>query len=404
MKYIYTLLLLLIILSCGSDTSPDNSIKTIKFWHFWSEPNQKMVLDSLLREFTNQTGIKVETTQLSWNDGKTKLFTSFNSGEGPDVLELGSDWVAQFSSNGALSEMNDSLKEFLEWSTAPCYWEGKVFAKPWIVDSRVIFYNMEMLNKYGFDKPAKSFQEMFTQCLKIGGKIGSEVGFGNNGPDPNRLYKKALIFIWSSGGDVIKDGQCVLEDNLVYRAVDFYDKMCLTGIIDKQKRLDEVFVSGQMTYTISGGWLIDKIERENPELNYGVMTIPEWRGNQGISFAGGEYLSINNKSVNKEESKMLIDFLTNGKNAIEFCKKVVEAGFPADKDYYNDPFYDDKPNRKIIAEQLKSARMSPVHPRWLEMQDEIEKAFETVIFKHTPADTAINRASRVIKSILNNTN
>jgi multiple sugar transport system substrate-binding protein len=211
MNKIILIIISLIIISCGNKEETSSN-EPIEFWHFWSEPNQKVVLDSIINEFTNSTGIAVNTTELSWNDGKTKLLAAFNSQTAPDVLELGSDWVAQFSSSGVLEELDSNLSKYIPWSTEPCYWDKKVYAKPWIVDSRVIFYNKDLLSKFGFDSPGETFQEMFTRASIIGSdRETKHYGFGVNGPDPNRLYKKALIFIWSRGGDIFKDGKLVLD-------------------------------------------------------------------------------------------------------------------------------------------------------------------------------------------------
>ncbi len=63
-------------------------------------------MDSLIAGFHREyPNIRIETEELSWADGKTKLMAGFNSETAPDVLELGSDWVAQFSSSGVLQEL-----------------------------------------------------------------------------------------------------------------------------------------------------------------------------------------------------------------------------------------------------------------------------------------------------------
>src|SRR5690348_3950491 len=84
--------------SCSKEKNDPSGAATITFWNFWSEPSQQTSLQTLVAAFEQQhPGIKVNLTALSWNDGKTKLFAAFNSGTAPDVLELGSDWAAQFS-------------------------------------------------------------------------------------------------------------------------------------------------------------------------------------------------------------------------------------------------------------------------------------------------------------------
>src|SRR5258708_2438173 len=90
------------ILSSCSQTHKPN---TLRFSQFWTEPGQRTVLDSVINDFKKENpGIDVEIIDLSWADGKTKLMINFNSQTAPDVIELGSDWVAQFSSSNVLEE------------------------------------------------------------------------------------------------------------------------------------------------------------------------------------------------------------------------------------------------------------------------------------------------------------
>ena len=118
-----TLLLLvfsLVFASCSKTSTTTSS--TIKFWNFGSEPAQKQALKELIAEFEKQEHCTVETTELSWNDGKMKLMAAFNSGTAPDVLELGSDWVAQFSSSGVLMEVpkDATFEKFADFARPPC--------------------------------------------------------------------------------------------------------------------------------------------------------------------------------------------------------------------------------------------------------------------------------------------
>src|SRR5690606_571058 len=91
----------------------------------------------------------------SWNDGQAKLQLAFNSGTAPDVLELGSDWVAQFSSSGVLADQSkmagDSIGRFAPEIAAPGRWGNGIYAWPWVVDTRVLFYNKALLASVGAD-------------------------------------------------------------------------------------------------------------------------------------------------------------------------------------------------------------------------------------------------------------
>ncbi len=394
MKTIILIIISLIFISCGKEKEVVED--EISFWHFWSEPSQKKALKNIIDKFQSETGIKVKMTELSWNDGKTKLFTAFNSGIGPDVLELGSDWVAQFSSSGVLFEIPDSLANmdsYLDFAKAPSYWEGEIYTLPWLVDTRMLFVNSDLFS----DLP-DSWEEIL-DTLKIKNMLPYEVQpdwywIGQNGPDANRLYKKIISFIWSAGGNLSDFDS---EENIY--ALEMYKKLADEGIVEKQRNLDELFLKGKLGITISGGWLVSKLQNSN--VNYQIKEMPKLNGQKGVSFAGGEYLAINNHSKKKELSLKFIKYLTKGENALAFCKLISEAGFPADKSFYNNIFFEQNPAKKKFSSQLNSAQMTPVHSRWFTIQDILELATERVLYDKMTAKEALRKAEESAKLLIN---
>jgi multiple sugar transport system substrate-binding protein len=391
--------------SCGNKGNKP-VVNTIKFWHFWSEPNQRIVIKSLIEEFEKENKCKVELTELSWNDGKTKLFAAFNAGNAPDVLELGSDWVAQFSSAGVLLELPKEFAntdKYIDFSLSPVYWNDKIYCLPWIVDTRVLFYNKKLVPEPTL-KSIESGKFDYNMLNLAASQVNGNgiYGWGANGSDRHRLYKKIVSFFWSFGGEVLdSNSNPVLNSAANARALEKYAELSRAGIIETQRQLDAAFVEGRMAFWLSGGWLLEKIKNENPLLDFGVTLVPGDTGKQGISFAGGEYLAINSKTGNKELSKKFVKYMTDGKNSIKFCKVVIEAGFPADKAYFQDEFYKSQPNRLVFANQLQFARMTPVHPKWLDMEQIIEDAAVEVLYGKSSAQDALNKAQGLVRELGN---
>lgn len=393
-----------IIFNSCNDTKPETPEKSITFWHFWSEPYQKKVLDSIIASFEKESGIKVLTTELSWNDGKTKLFAAFNSKTAPDVLELGSDWVAQFSSSGVLAQLDPAemnSDKFIEFSLEPTLWDNKTYALPWIVDSRVLYINNDLLKEAGYQvQNPGTYDVMLKNAQKINHAEGI-YGFGANGSDEHRLYKKIVPMFWSNGGEVLdKNGKPVINSFENIYALQMYVSLSQSGYIETQKDLDNKFAQGKIAYWFSGSWLMEKIKNINPDLNYSVNLVPGFKDSLGVSFAGGEYIAISEQSEKKDDAKKFAEFLTNGKNAIEFCKKINAAGFPADKNYYNDDFYKSHPKREMFGRQLQYARMTPVHPKWLEIEKIIETAAVKALYGEMTAKDALDEAQEEVEELL----
>ena len=383
------------LVSCGEKNKSDS--KKITFWHFWSEPYQRTVVDSLVKEFEKQEKVEVEITELSWGDGKVKLLAAFNSNTAPDVLELGSDWVSQFSSAGVLSDISHhvEMSKYLDFAQEPCRWENGIYALPWIVDTRVLFINMDLLKANGFENPPTTYAEMLEMSKVI--NKGDIYGFGINGSDKHRLYKKVLSFIWSEGGNIYDGKNFQFDSPQVIAGVQKYKDLAQYGIVDTQKELDNYFAKGRLAFWISGSWLLKKVDEFAKVKDMQLVRIPDF-SNNGVSFAGGEYLSISKKSENQELALKLVKFLTDGKNSVEFCRNIPEAGFPADKEYYSSDFYDND-YKAVFAQQLESSKMTPMHPKWLEVEELFEGAIEQILYDRMTTEHAMKDLQSKMKGL-----
>jgi multiple sugar transport system substrate-binding protein len=400
--------ILILVQGCGagSDMPGSDGRAVITFWHFQSEPGQKKALMERIKAFEEENPtVKVELQDLTWNDGKAKLLAAFNSNTAPDVLELGSDWVAQFSSSGVLADQSklegDNLARFASEVVAPGKWESGIYAWPWTTDTRVLFYNKALLASAGVDttKVDTLWDDVLANSEKVRAVNPESYGFGANGSDAHRLYKKILPFFWSNGGDVLNpQGAPAVNSAENVAALDMYLTLARAGFVDSQKGLDQLFVGGKLAYWISGPWLVDRIAKDNPGLRYGVAELPRFAGKKSVSFAGGEYLAINESSEHKAEAKKLITFLTSPKQALEFAKALPGGTTPADMSVASDPFLQ-SPGRKVFTEQLRSARMTPVHPKWLEMEGIIEEEVSAALLGEKTAQKALDDANARIAAM-----
>ncbi|MFN6112270.1 MAG: extracellular solute-binding protein [Bacteroidota bacterium] len=393
--------ILLITIGVFSACQPDSQeqgARVIRFWHFWSEPGQKAALADLVSAFEKANNCRVELTELSWNDGKAKLQAAFNSGAPPDVVELGSDWVAQFSGAGVLSPLAGiDTAALLGYALAPGRQAGTLYAAPWIVDTRVLFVNMQHASAVGKDTVG-SIDDL--QALAEAIQAKGHFGWGANGADAHRLYKKILPFFWSFGGDVLDAaGRCVVYSPENAKALTCYAELSRTGIIETQRQLDATFLQGRIGVWNSGSWLIKKI-RSNTNLTVRAMTFPGVDGRPGVSFAGGEYLASPAASKQRDLAQKLIRYLIDADNAKKFCSKIPEAGFPAATSAYDDPALRSDPFKAVFAAQLRNARMTPVHRRWLDIESVLENAVVRVLLGEAAADRALQEAHEEISEII----
>ncbi len=394
-------LLAFIFLSC----SPNKKSNTIRFSHFWTEPGQRKVLDSVLSDFSKENpDVNVEVMDLSWADGKTKLMINFNSRTAPDVLELGSDWIAQFSSSNVLEDLtsDSSIKPRFEnapeYANEPGIWKNHFFAVPWFVDTRVLFVNDNLISQVGKrdDSSINSWNGMYFIADEIQ-KSGIGNGIGVNGSDVHRLYKKILPQIWSNGGDILdKNGNPTFATKENIEALTFYVKQLEVGVLETQKNLDDLFKRGKLGILFSGAWLLKPLEKA--DFHWNCVPFPGNNGHPGVSFAGGEYLAVNSASEMKPAAKKLVEFLTRPDNELRLAKAF--NIFPADKKLQQDSFYLKRNQGNVFIEQLANARMTPVHPKWLEIEAILEDETAQALYKKKTPEEAMRSCDKRVSELL----
>jgi len=349
---------------------------TIEWWQFWTDPGIKPTIESMVQEFEKQNpGIKVKLTDLTWANGHEKLAIAFASGSAPDVVELGSDWIAQFADNGKLADLSEHIASdsngYDGWSLAK--YQGKVYARPWILGTRVVFFNKDLLRRAGFDPEAVpvSFDDLMAQAKAVS-KLGRNIyGWGSNTAEKHRLYKKYLPFLWSYNGEILSDDgkYCVLASNRAVDALKYYKELhdsC--GYVADQRGIEDAFLAGRVGFVMSGDWLLKRIYQEKPNLNFATTLMPgrnPWTPTgamvagmaarsdpfPGRSFLGGEFLAVSASSSHRPEAFKLIDFICSPENQLRFCKANISAN-PSSRQSQKDAFFQNDPHLSIFVQQI----------------------------------------------------
>jgi multiple sugar transport system substrate-binding protein len=395
------LLFTLLSQSCNRGIEPN----VLRFWHFWSEPAQRALMDTLIQGYLAENpDAKIHVEELSWSNGKTKLMIAFNSKTAPDVLELGSDWVPQFASSGVLLDVKSTpdLQQALHagpaYALEPGLFGNGIFAVPWLLDTRVMFVNDSLIAAAGVE-PSNSHLADWNAMMALGQKIQATgaKGIGVNGSDAHRLYKKILPYMWSNGGEPFDiKGNPTLNRPENIAAVQFYVDQLKAGVLETQKNLDDLFKRGQIGIHYSGSWLLTPLEKA--PFKWHAEPVPGNNGNSGVSFGGGEYLAINANSSMREEAIRFVKYITRHDVQLRFAKAV--NIFPADTMMQKDVFYRNRSQGSVFIEQLSKARMTPMVPRWLDAEAIIEDEVSRVLYGQATAAEAMASAQRRVEALL----
>lgn len=359
---------------------------TIQWWQFWTDPGIKPVIEQIVEDFEQQNpGVKVQLTDLTWANGHEKIVLAFASGSGPDVVELGSDWIAQFAESGHLEDIsaligNDS-SAYQGWSMAT--YRDAVYARPWILGTRVLFFNKGLLARTVLkeDFVPVNWAE-FMNAAQAVHALGKDIyGWGSNSPEKHRLYKKFLPFFWSEGARFFSESNkfCVVSSTHALSALKFYKALhdsC--GYVARQREIEDAFLDGKIGYILSGDWLLKRIERENRTIDLGSTIFPG-PSLPGRSFLGGEFLAVNAASQHKKIANKFVAFVTNSMNQLLFCK-ANRTATPSSVEAQFDEFFTSTPHFDTFIRQIRSANHPPVDPDWVFIETEIEDVVEKVIF------------------------
>lgn len=311
---------------------PDPPSQIVSFWHFWSEPHQQQILDSLITEFEqNHDSIKVVAVPLSWSDGKAKLQLAFNSGNAPDVVHLGLDWFSAFNSDGVFAPLpfNNGLAK------SP---NGQL----WTVNARAMVMSGNQKAKYFW---------------------------GLCGSDNHNVLKRTLPIIWQQGAPLFCTRlpiSATMDSSLV-DALWSVSQLAGRSLIARSRDLDEALIDAQLTAVYTGMWIQDMAAKRGIE-SLQVVPTP--------SILNGDVLAISAASNQKPKATVFIEWISNYDRARDFCLRNPDAGFPAgiasnaDSTFATDAFV------RGFLETVRLSAPLPDSKSYLEVEPILERLIE----------------------------
>ncbi len=397
----------LTLFSCGKSSNSDTR-QTIKFWHFWSEPRQKAVLQEQIALFEQlNPAIHVELTDLQWSDGKTKLMLGFNAHTAPDVVHLGFEWMPEFIGAGVLAPLSDSLAkdtaDYFSPALQSLVAQKKLFALPWTMNTRAM-----MISKHAvptiklFGEQGKSTWDMLREIKK---HSGISVFWGVNSAEPHNVLKKALPIIWSAGSNLFASVPLSKSfDSAAIVGLKFYLEMCEGGVQEQSRKLDDLFLQDRVATWITGQWILDKAKDLNKDSSFIVIGEIPTKNHEtiGYSILGGDCLALSSQSKQSKSAEKLIQFLTAFKQSSVFCNKVSDAGFPATKQVFTPEYYERLSHHYIgFLKQIEHSRPLPSSPIFLDAERILEEEIMNAVYKKKSAKDALQSAKERIETIEN---
>ncbi|MPY66191.1 ABC transporter substrate-binding protein [Deinococcus sp. SDU3-2] len=214
---------------------------------------------------------------------------------------------------------------------------GKLVGMPFFTDAGVLYYRTDLLKKYGYTKPPKTWNELATMAQKIQAgerKTNSRfVGFVFQGKNYEGLTCDALEWISSFGGGTIVDssGKVTINNAKTVQALQAIQG--LVGTVAPQavttygeEEARNVWQAGNAAFMRNWPYAYAAGQEQGSAVRgkIGVAALPAGTGGKPAATLGGWQLAVNAYSKNPKEAASLVQYLTGVQ---EQKRRAVEASY-----------------------------------------------------------------------------
>ena len=307
----------------------------LEFWGWWSSDARKPHIEHMVDTFNeSQDKIHVTYVDIGWDEIFTKNIAQIAAGNPCDVMANNFGDVSYRAEQGQLTALDDYLDDdynldlFYDSYAAGCYGEdGSVYAMPLVGDTRFIYYNKDLFEAAGYSEEKGNLPTTWEELQEVAYALDSYnedgsidvMGFhpilGNGGLDTwITNANKGNLFYDPEANDFQIDTETnakTLEyilsytDHYTARTVDDYKAAFASGMTDP-------FCSGKLAMMIQTNAYRAAIAKNAPDLDYGVILLPEMEeGNGNWSNGGGFTIEVPYGAKNPEASMEFIKWMTS---------------------------------------------------------------------------------------------
>ena len=380
---------------------------TIQYWHTHSDPETAQ-LEKVIAAFeAANPGIKVEPTRYAYNDYKTALLTAISSGEVPDVARLDIAWVSEFADQGALVQLDgklpgfeDIIKDTYPGPLSTNFWKGHYYGLPLDTNTQVLLWNQADFEAAGITAPPATMEEFAADACKLTDKAKKQFGYAEGG---TYFWAPAPIF-YAMGGKVTDENITTAtgyvngpESVAAFTMLkDLYDKGCMSpNLLGGGIATDAGHAEGTYGMIIDGPWMVDIYKNNYPDFKVNFAPIPTGPQGTTSSVVGGEDIVVREGSKNQDAAMKWAAYLLSP----EAQKMMAEVGqMPTLASLAGDPSM--PPYFAVFQEQLKTAQARVPHPKWSDMDNAINNAYQRMLKGEQTPQQALDQAADEINALL----
>ncbi len=389
-------------------------------------------IEELLPEFEELTGIKVEIEKMAQGAVIQKIgIELISKSDAYDVVFMMADSIPKFAGGGFLSSIDgflddetirDSdvdLDDFIQSTLDAFRYEGKQYGLPFFAACQMMYYRFDILEKYGFTEPPKTFEELLAMARTIHtDEIPAIALRGQAGGHNIWVWSQ---FLYGMGGHFFKDFPNdmtpVIDSPEAVKALEIYAELMQDYSIPgaASSTYDEVVIAmqqGKVAIAIEGGPLGGRIldpEKTKVSGKIGFAVSPGGPAGVFPPFTA-QALVMNAASNNKEAAFLFMQWSTSK----EILKKislnqlhlaVTRNSIWSDSDFIDK--YDFNWGHGSFAQAYADTLAAgpfwyrPAFENWAEDQDRVGLALqEAVVNKKTPQQALTDANADLMKIMI----
>ena len=280
---------------------------------------------------------KITLTAIPDNQLVTKLATSSQTGDAPDLVSFDLIYMPDFMRAGLLADLTEMLAADGNYATHVqafkdiATYEGKTYGVGFTPDVSVLAWNKDLYVKAGLDpeKGPTTIAEVVDHARKIRALGGDTYGFWFSGSCPGcNIFVTSPMMVAAGSQILPKTGEDqALSGDGVKTVLEAYKTMWDEGMVPESAEVDtgasfvSAFVGGNIGIAGTGGFLISLMKREHPEFNYGLTLLPGVEAGQVSGFVGGDVVAVPANGKNDAAAREFVTWVLSDEAQLQGLAK-----------------------------------------------------------------------------------
>jgi multiple sugar transport system substrate-binding protein len=354
------------------------------------------------------TGTKINLEFVPYEALHDKIVAAQGAGSsGYDVVLFDVVWPAELGTKGFLQDVTaripaDANDKVFDGAWTTVEYDGKRWGMPWILDTKYLFYNEDLLKQAGIDAPPKTYAELAEQAKIIKDKGIVEFPIVWSWSRAEALICDYTTLVAANQGTFFTDGMPSFDTGGSLEAVKYMKQTLDDGLTNPNSReyLEEdvrkVFSSGEAAFALNWTYmynLANDPKESKVAGKVGIVPAPGVEGKTEASAVNGSMgLGITANSQHPDEAWKYITHMT----AQDTQDKYAKLSLPIWKSSYEDPAVTADQEKLIEAAKTSIGLMfaRPATPSYPELSAILQKNIQEVLLGQTTPEDAMQSAAK----------